>query len=347
MKKYSFFFAWLCLLAWQCSANPTSDTLYLGAQKVVILLSAEAAASNIVEDRYEGYFEKVRPLELAIQMKKPLAEFPDRTTWLENYRAFLQTEVMEFSAKEKTQTRKVFQEAFELCQQLSPKLFPDTIRLIKITGNHYGPSVYYTRDKCILIPQNVYAPFNKEDFLDVMLHEIFHIYSRTNPTQKKALYQLIGFTPIHQLIFPPALDQRIFLNPDGIDMNWKVDLQLSSEQSVTAVPVILSNEADFKPGKPAFFAYLSFALFEVKENADGYHIIADDRGLSTLGPEAFPAYFQKIKDNTQYIIHPDEVLADNFLLAVRSQQEPKVLDDLSVEGKALLKAIEQQLIATD
>jgi hypothetical protein len=41
-----------------------------------------------------------------------------------------------------------------------------------------------------------------------------------------------------------------------------------------------------------------------------------------LDPQATPAYFDRIGRNTKYIIHPDEILADNFTLLVFGVDKP-------------------------
>ena len=59
--------------------------------------------------------------------------------------------------------------------------------------------------------------------------------------------------------------------------------------------------------------------------------------------DAMPSFFDQIKYNTQYIIHPDEVLADNFMILALSKRDPSSLDDFDEAGKELLKKIENAL----
>ncbi|MCB0644213.1 MAG: hypothetical protein KDC44_21365 [Phaeodactylibacter sp.] len=333
----------LALLLFALQAQATR-TFGLGPGKLLQLLDEQEAADYIIQDRYEDLFEAIRPIDMAVQMKQPLPGNVDRANLLLQYKMFLQSEALNFTVKEENLVIKTMREAFSLCQKLNADLFPDTLRLIKIKTNHYGPSVYYTREADIMIPEDVLAAFNPREFLRVMLHELFHVYSRLNPDQQAALYQLIGFEPVTELIFPEMLDRRILLNPDGVDMRWKIDLQVDASTQLTAVPIIVSNALNYLPSKPLFFHYLQFNLYEVKEVRTGvYEVIADENGFSTLPPTIFNAYFQKIQDNTQYIIHPDEIMADNFVLAVLEEDYPKETASLSAGGKALLKQIKQQL----
>ena len=56
---------------------------------------------------------------------------------------------------------------------VSPDIFPKEIKLIKTKANHYGQSVYYTRENCIVIPYNELDQRNEQAFLNVMIHELF------------------------------------------------------------------------------------------------------------------------------------------------------------------------------
>ena len=325
-------------------AQQASKTVELAPGKVMILLSKEEAGNYITQDELEGFFENIRPIDMAVQMKKPLEEDTDREALVKSFKDYLKTETMDFSPKEMQQTVATMLEAFQLCNKINAHIFPDTLRLIKINTDHYGPSVYYTREADIMIPADALAAGDQEAFLSVMLHELFHVYSRLNLTQKKELYKLIGFEPIQELIFPPAMDKRVLLNPDGVDMRWKIELQLSPEKVISAIPAIISNENNFMSSKPAFFGYLQFALFEVNMKSEGvYEVVANKAGFSTLPPNIFGAYFQKIQDNTQYIIHPDEIMADNFVILALKEKYPKTYEGLSDGGKQLLSDISKVL----
>ena len=59
--------------------------------------------------------------------------------------------------------------------------------------------------------------------------------------------------------------------------------------------------------------------------------------------DAMPSFFDQIKYNTQYIIHPDEILADNFMILAMSKKDPASINDLDEAGKELLRKIENAL----
>jgi hypothetical protein len=50
-----------------------------------------------------------------------------------------------------------------------------------------------------------------------------------------------------------------------------------------------------------------------------------------LDPKNVESYHEQIGRNTNYIIHPEEVLADNFAMLIRGKRDvptPRVLDEL-------------------
>ena len=56
-----------------------------------------------------------------------------------------------------------------------------------------------------------------------------------------------------------------------------------------------------------------------------------------------PDFFKKIGDNTQYIIHPDEIIADNFFMMTLATQEIDGFDmgKFSAKGKVLIREVEK------
>jgi FlaA1/EpsC-like NDP-sugar epimerase len=88
-----------------------------------------------------------------------------------------------------------------------------------------------------------------------------------------------------------------------------------------------------------------FNLFQIEKQADGqWKVIVKDDGISsTLDIQGQPDFYRQIKDNTGYIIHPDEVLADNFAFIMQEKNGQKVSLKFSPEGKKLLVDLEALL----
>lgn len=340
---FSFFFSSLILTA--CLAQPpVSRVLRLDEKHVVILLDSAQAAAFIVQDAYDHYFEKVGFNEMTIQMKRMPEKETTRESFLPFYKEFLQTDVADFDEKEARFTVEVMEKSFKTASQIASDLFPDTLYLLKTKGRHYGNSVYYTRGKGIVIPANELAARKRDNFTTTMYHELFHVYSRLHPEKRRALYHLIGFETIgfDHLILPPELLKRVLFNPDGVDFAQKITLATPEGETIHAIPVIYANQPGYVRGQEEFFSYLEFNLYKIERAGDQvWSVVTAENGYSsTLQVDKLPDFFQQIKDNTGYIIHPDEVLADNFSFIMRQETNPQYTAKFSVAGRQLLKDME-------
>ena len=69
---------------------------------------------------------------------------------------------------------------------------------------------------------------------------------------------------------------------------------------------------------PRFFDYIYFDIYALDPQGDGTAkvLYSPDR-TTTIDPVYMQSFFEGIADNTTYIIHPDEIIADNIKLAIR------------------------------
>lgn len=326
-----------------CRAQKPVSELKLASGSKLILLDSTRAAQVITTDATDGFFEKVTAVEMSIQLKKQISASTDRAALLTEYTDFLKKDVAAFTPEESRWVADIWKEVGKTVAKFNKKLLPEEILLVKTKGKHYGDGVYYTRENSIVIPQNELDARNKTEFMATMYHELFHIISRLDHARRDELYGIIGFKPIgRSLVVPEELRSKIFFNPDGVDYAQVIKLKSAQDQDVMAVPVIFSNTAGgFTPKKNSFFSYLDFALFQVKQRPDGsWHLVTNPDGTSTIDLKQFhDTFFGQIGDNTQYIIHPDEVLADNFSFLMAIQNDASVMDKFSKDGQKLIEKI--------
>jgi hypothetical protein len=331
-----------------CEAQKPVAELKLTSKSTLLLLDSLRASQAIVTDATDGFFEKVTAVEMSIQLKKSINSDMNRIDLLPDYVRFLKTDVNSFTADESRWVADIWKEVGKTVAKFNKNILPTEIKLIKTKGNHYGDGVYYTRENCIIIPQNELDARNRTEFLATMYHELFHVISRLDHSRRNELYQLIGFQSAGKsLQVPENLKNRIFFNPDGVDYAQIIRLKSAQDQDVMAVPIIMSNVAGgFTSKKTSFFSYLDFALFQVKERPDGsWNVITNADGSSTIDFKQFQGeFFRQIGDNTQYIIHPDEILADNFSFLMAIENDAKVKNKFSVSGQQLLENIKIILV---
>jgi len=280
---------------------------------------------------------------MSIQTKRAYPDNVDRSEVLADYRAYLQKDMVSFTNEEISWVSEIMKRMYTQCSKLSPTLILPEIKLIKTHAKHYGTTVYYTRENIIVIPKYVLEGGDKEAFYSTMLHELFHIYSRYNPEKQVALYDLIGYKKIENpenLSFDKKLQDRMLTNPDGVNIGFMIKLKREGATPLLAIPIVFSKKDHFDPSQKQFFDYLDFSLYEVKPPLSRMlKVISDENGFSTIDPSMMGEYFRQIKDNTNYIIHPDEIMADNFMYAIHTVESPDYLNKFSEQGQELIGEI--------
>ena len=329
MKKVFFCLFALCLIL-KMSAQSA-----LGTQKVpeILELNKNRGQKMIVQDTSEGYFDKINSTDMCLQMRINPSKDMSIQDLKKKYIDFLRSDVQNFTTRESALIQEVFAEVY-LSRALRQLEIADTIYLIKIGGKPYGNSVYYTREDAIIIPANVLTDSNRSNLKSTMIHELFHIYSRRNPAKREALYGLIGFKKVKNVVMPESLSQRILLNPDGLDNNFVLPLDIDGKTHYALPLVFAKKNPRYNLG---FFFNFGFDLFEVVKEGENWMIQVNDQGSTTLSLDRMKAYFEKIQDNTEYIIHADEVLADNFIMIIEKRKKNMTFNTISDGGQSLIE----------
>ncbi len=301
------------------------------------LTKAEGELAN-TQDKEDHFFRDINALDMSLQLGKRY-EKGTESQIKEKYIQLLQSDVAEFTAEDKTILSEVIDTLDNLLKDVNPKWLPSEIKLVKLNADAYGPGVFYTRENGIYIPKDELAADNIKSLVTVFLHEIYHIMSRYSEEFRLKSYGLIGFKALPEPIsIPSPLKERVLLNPDGIDMAYGIELVSSTdEEKIVAVPIIHSNSENYMEGRESFFTYIQFDLFRV---VDGEVVIGGEES-GVIVPEVpdlnYQSFFEQIEDNTQYIIHPDEIMADNFMFAIFAKAEEEILEQFSPEGRDLLE----------
>lgn len=345
---YTIFFIGVSMLFWQCGtgfqdAPPPLyiDKLPIGDDRMVHFLDKDTAKVVITIDSLSPFFDSISVWDISLQLHADLRR-QAREKVLQQYHNALQQEVMDFSAEEKILLADATFRIYSKLKKINPSLFPKDIYFIKAANAIYGKNRFYTRQNCIIIPEiRLKRAINGDlgAFYSTIGHEIFHIISRYNPPLQQALYKRIGFDSISQIIIPDTLRQRILLNPDGAD--WQYKMQLND--STNGILLTYSMPFQLNSGEELFFDHFKANMFAIEKNESGQWLIkTDSTGESTLGNTWEKDFYTKIGTNTEYIIHPDEILADNFELILQ-QFDTIPLPELDSSGKILLKDITQLL----
>jgi hypothetical protein len=261
----------------------------------------------------DEFIQRLSPFDRSARMKT------DKAVSVGELLEFIGTNVVDWTKEE---TQKV-QAAIEATQPLFrnlPLSLPQTVQLIKTTGAEEGNAAY-TRSTAIVLPKSEFSKSQK-DLQKLICHELFHILSRQNPELREKLYAIIGFTTCNEIKLPPELERRKITNPDAPRNDHFIRVQIDGHESL-AVPVLLSSVEtyDVKRGGE-FFAYLQFQFLVVEKEADSEKLkpVINGSVPKLAGPERVSGFMEQVGRNTDYIIHPEEILADNFALLVLNEQ---------------------------
>lgn len=191
---------------------------------------------------------------------------------------------------------------------------PPTVLLVQTTGREESGAAY-CRGNAIALPRNMVR--RAERSLErILTHELFHILSSHNPELRERLYAIVGFTPCTEIQLPASLQARKITNPDAPVCEHYIEVK-HQDSTVKAAPILFSSRERYDASRGgSLFQYLTFRLMVVDQDGDEWAPLEEDGKPVLLEARNTPTFFEKIGRNTSYIIHPEEVLAENFVLMV-------------------------------
>ncbi|MBN2180415.1 MAG: hypothetical protein JW715_00770 [Sedimentisphaerales bacterium] len=200
--------------------------------------------------------------------------------------------------------------------------FPDKVYLIKTTGAEEGRAAY-CRSNAIILPQQMLMQQNA-DLEKLLIHELCHVLLSNNSNVKESLYRVINFKKCNDIELPQKLRDVKITNPDGVKNDHYVEVKYK-DAVVQVVPIIYSSSAKYNVAKGGeFFRYLRMNLLIVEKDGDKWLCKRDNAGEPVLLElQDVPDYFEKIGFNTDYVVHPDEIIAENFVLLVQGAEPVK------------------------
>ena len=299
--------ACVCILPLCASAD-----VPLGSAKVHFASPSEGR--KILTEKDE-FIQRLSPFDRSARMKT------DKAVSEGEFLKFVSSNVVDWT-KEEMQTVQAAIEGIQPLLRDLPLSLPPAVQLIKTTGAEEGNAAY-TRGTAIVLPKSELSK-NQKDLQKLICHELFHILSRRNPELRERLYGIIAFTKCNEVKLPPELERRKLTNPDAPRNDHFIRLKIDGHESL-AVPILLSSAEtyDVKRGGE-FFAYLQFQFLVVEKESDSGNLKSVSEGSSPklAGMKRVSGFMEQVGKNTDYIIHPEEILADNFALLVLN--EPNV-----------------------
>jgi hypothetical protein len=169
----------------------------------------------------------------------------------------------------------------------------------------------------IVIPEKLFA-MPPAALVTTLLHELFHVFSTNHPELHDRLYALLDYRPCNNVELPASEDARRFTNPDAMLYNYYTLLQYEGRE-LALTPLMLSRAEKYDPtARGGAFSQVTLLLVELNVREGQATPMLDSEGrIIAHEAEKLPAFLQRMQRNTGYIIHPEEVLAENFVHAVK------------------------------
>lgn len=298
--------------------NPFHVQSAVNEKTSIVFASIEEGQRILAKD--DEFIQRMSSFDRSARMKT------DRDISKKEFLAFVAASVLGWDNNEKKRVEAALNEIQPALEKLSlPAL--GTIYLIKTSGAEEGNAAY-TRGNAMVFPKSMLAGDEKE-LERLLAHELFHVLSGRNQKMRELFYQAIGFRYCGEIDFPPTLSSRKITNPDAPHNDHCIRVRVG-EETVWAVPILFSQAAKYDVRRGGeFFDYLVFALLLVTKGGDVDPTPTYDKQSPTLvRVNQIAGFFEQVGRNTQYIIHPEEILADNFALLVlgeRNLPSPEIL----------------------
>lgn len=302
----------VCAFACLASNASAATDIPIAKGTTVHLASANEAKQTLTTK--DDFIRRLSPFDRSARLKvgRPVSE--------EEFLNFVGRSASDWTEKEAQTIRSVLEGIQTRLRDL-PISLPATVQLIKTTGAEEGNAAY-TRGTAIIIPKAELTK-NTKDLEKLVCHELFHVLSRQDPELREQLYAIIGFKECDEIDFPPGLAPRKITNPDAPRNNHFIRLEFAGQQCL-AVPVLLSTESTYNVKKGGeFFDYLNFQFLVVEQGPSPKQLrtVYSNSEPKLIEPKGVSGFFEQIGRNTQYIIHPEEILADNFALLILGQEQ--------------------------
>ncbi len=220
--------------------------------------------------------------------------------------AYIPEQMLEFTDEEKRYIDAVMAGIEAICAERAYALpVTDGIVLVKTTMREECNVSAYTHGTQIYLGQRILPDMagieagKDRNFREIMAHELFHCLTRNHPVFRSKLYEILGFTVAEEEYeFDPGIRERIISNPDVEHHNAFAAFEIHGEMR-NCVVIFTTSEPFRQPGD-------SF----VRSMETGLVPTDDLSVMYTLDDAA--NFWQVFGRNTDYVVDPEETMADNF-----------------------------------
>ncbi|MFL0354816.1 hypothetical protein [Xanthomarina sp. GH4-25] len=292
-----------------CTQKLTEVIQFASVEKSQMLLSQE-----------DDFTDRWSPLDIDIRMQKA-------NSTKEELLAYIPTQALEWDDKDKRLLYSIIEKIdTEIFSQGYKLNIPDTIFFIKTTmDEEFKGASGYTRTNYIILNTDKIKVSN--DMLEhVIIHELFHVLSRHDPEFRSKMYGLIGFKMINEIRLPNDLQVMKLTNPDAPYIDSYIQLEYDNQPVKCAM--INYSKKSYREG--TIKEYLNIGFLKLTDSEE-YKIDYIDEKPMIYSIQEVSDFFEQVGKNTNYLISPEEILAENFthiLLNKKDLPNPEIIDKI-------------------
>jgi len=285
-------------------------------QDVARFAFAGEAQARTILGAHDEYVRATAPLERSVKLRttEPVDE--------QRFASAMQATALGWTSEEQAALADVLRRLEAFLAPMRWRL-PPQILLVK-ASDRLMDGFPHTRGHAIVLQETMLrASVAEPRMLDYLIaHEAFHVLSRANPTLREELYSAIGFRRCATLVMPPELARLRITNPDAPESRHAITVRRAG-RTFEVLPFVHFPSATIDPGA-GFAAQVRTSWLPVERSADACKTRDERHALSEL-----EGLYDQVGRNTEYLIHPEEILADNFALLFRGAENarsPHVLE---------------------
>lgn len=321
--------SWLAAItvAGQLLAAPAAEHVALTDQSMMHFATLEQAREWVTQE--DDFIRALGPFDRSARLKC------DEPVTQEKFLAHVRAQPRAWTDGERKQVTMVINALRDKIAHLNLRLPPD-IYLVKTTGQEEGGAAH-CRGVAIVLPETVLNT-SLDRLEGLITHELFHIYTTHHPDRLAELYAIVGFRWCEDIPLPDSLRPYKITNPDAPRLNMYIEVDVEGEL-IPVTPVLLSRASTYNPNdEDTFLGYLQRKLLVLKLDSGRATPRLRANGQPwLLDEQEVPDYERRTHLNTGYIIHPEEILAENFRLLVLGHTEVPSPEVMTALYDALIK----------
>lgn len=297
----------VCLAATSASAQPAPQIMIANQQEGARAISAR-----------DEYMSVVTAGDVSIWLRQPGSGRD-----VDALAQYLAANVLPWSSEERVRLDAMIARVSPRLADLAPWL-PERVQIARFRTESSSGADFTRGDTIFLAGLKPTDEAMDERFF----HELFHIISRSHEARRHEFYAIVGFEVCTPLVLDDALRARVLTNPDAPIVEYASQVEISN-RTVWVTPVMVADLGRYTP-RSDLFDHVELQFLALSRG-EGGRCVADTSSTLTQA-ELGAAVISRAGGNTNYVLHPEELVADNFaqmMMGRRDAPSPEIYSRLA------------------